>query len=266
MLEALAQIVKTAAREELLPRFAETERRFKADGSIVTEADVAMQARLTSELASLAPQYQLLGEEMTAEQQRGLLESCHQGLWCLDPVDGTSNFASGIPFFSVSLGLLVGRKPVLGLVYDPVRDECFSAEAGKGANLNGRPLHCHGGGLPLRKSIAVVDFKRLSPELSGALTARPPYSSQRNFGSVALEWCWLAANRYQVYLHGKQNLWDYAAGALILEEAGGVAENLEGERFFCAALPPRSAVAACDDALFTEWKSWLLRHRPGVPA
>ncbi len=263
MLEALAQIVKTAAREELIPRFADTERRFKADGSIVTEADVAMQERLTSELAALAPQYRLLGEEMTPEEQQTLLQSSDQGLWCLDPVDGTSNFASGVPFFSVSLGLLIGRRPALGLVYDPIRDECFTAEAGEGAHMNGRRLHCQGGGLPLRKAIAVVDFKRLSPELSRALVARPPYSSQRNFGSVALEWCWLAANRYQVYLHGKQNLWDYAAGALILAEAGGVAENLEGEPFFCAALPPRSAVAACDASLFAEWKSWLVQHGSG---
>jgi len=260
MLEALAQIVKTAAREELLPRFAGIERRFKADGSIVTEADLAMQRRLAGELAAFAPQYRLLGEEMAEDEQQALLTDGGEGLWCLDPLDGTSNFASGVPFFSVSLGLLIDRKPALGLVYDPIRDECFAARAGVGAWLNGRPLHCHPAGVSLRKGIAVVDFKRLSPALAGALVARPPYCSQRNFGSVALEWCWLAANRFQVYLHGKQQLWDYAAGVLVLAEAGGMAESLEGEPIYTPALQARSAVAACDAALFDEWRAWLARH------
>jgi len=262
MLAVLAEIVKTAAREELLPRFAESKRRFKADGSIVTEADVAMQQRLTVELAAFAPQYTLLGEEMTAEEQSELLQAGDAGLWCLDPLDGTSNFASGIPFFCVSLALLIGRKPALGIVYDPIRDECFAAQAGLGASLNGRPLRCHAAGLDLRKGIAVVDFKRLPAQLAGALVTRPPYSSQRYFGSGVLEWAWLAANRYQVYLHGRQKLWDYAAGALILAEAGGLAESLEGGPIYTQALQPRSAVAACDPLLFGEWKAWLGRHLP----
>lgn len=260
MLEALAQIVKTAAREELLPRFAGIERRFKADGSIVTEADLAMQRRLKTELAALAPHYRLLGEEMTMEEQQAVLAADGEGLWCLDPLDGTRNFASGVPFFSVSLGLLIDHRPALGLVYDPIRDECFTARAGEGASLNGEPLRCHPAGLALRKGIAVVDFKRLSPALAEALVVRPPYGSQRNFGSVALEWCWLAANRFQVYLHGKQQLWDYAAGVLVLAESGGFAENLEGEPIYTQALQSRSAVAACDRALFEEWRAWLANH------
>ncbi|MEI7867887.1 MAG: inositol monophosphatase [Candidatus Methylumidiphilus sp.] len=261
MLEALAQIVRTAAREELLPLFAEAERRYKPDGSIVTDADFAMQRRMTDELANLAPQYRLLGEEMTGDEQSKLLDSSEGGLWCLDPLDGTSNFASGVPFFSVSLGLLIERKPYLGLVYDPIRDECFTAIKGQGSRLNGKPLPCGPVGLPLRKVIAVVDFKRLSPQLAGALVSRPPYSSQRNFGSVALEWSWLAARRFQVYLHGRQMLWDYAAGALILSEAGGCVENLHGEPIFSPQLQPSSAVAACDPILFTDWKNWLDSHK-----
>jgi len=260
MLEALARIIRTAAREELLPRFAVTERRYKPDGSIVTEADYAMQRRIAAELAKFAPQYPLLAEEMSAESQQEMLAVSDGGLWCLDPLDGTSNFASGVPFFSVSLGLLINRKPYLGLVYDPIRDECFAAVAGEGASLNGKPLRLGPVGLALRKVIAVVDFKRLSSRLAGVLVSSPPYSSQRNFGSVALEWSWLAAGRYQVYLHGKQMLWDYAAGALILAEAGGVAENLAGGAVFRRELQPSSAVAACDPLLFAEWKEWLRQH------
>ena len=257
MLEALAHIVKTAAQEELLPRFAAAERRFKADGSIVTEADLAMQQRMAGELAAFSPQYRLLGEEMTGNEQLELLQNGDTGLWCLDPLDGTSNFASGIPFFSVSLGLLIDRKPHLGLVYDPIRDECFAAIKGRGATLNGKPLRCAPVGLPLCKTIAVVDFKRLTPQLVGALISRPPYGSHRNFGSVALEWSWLAANRFHVYLHGRQMLWDYAAGALVLAEAGGSMENLSGGPVFSLQLQPSSAVAASDPALFADWKGWL---------
>jgi myo-inositol-1(or 4)-monophosphatase len=261
MLEALAKIVKTAAREELLPRFAASKRQFKADGSIVTEADVAMQQRLTEELAAFAPQYRLLGEEMSEEQQQELLAtSGGSGLWCLDPLDGTRNFASGIPYFCVSLGLLVQHQPVLGLIYDPIRDECFSAQAGQGAWLDGKPLRCRELGLPLSRVIGVVDFKRLPTPLATALVTRPPYGSQRYFGSGALEWAWLAAGRFQVYLHGRQKLWDYAAGALILNEAGGHSACLHGGPLYTPALPTRSAIAACDAALFQEWRTWLDAH------
>jgi len=257
MLDALASIVKTAAHEELLPRFAEAERRFKTDGSVVTEADLAMQRRLTRELTALTPDYPLLGEEMSEREQRELIEVGDRGLWCLDPLDGTSNFVAGIPFFAVSLALLVDRESVLGIVYDPIRDECFTALKGQGAWLNNIPLRCHPTGLLLRQSLAVIDFKRLSAELAEALAIKPPYSSQRNFGSVALEWCWLAANRYQVYLHGRQKPWDYAAGALILAEAGGHARTLRGEPLFSHDLSPRSAVAAADPELFVQWQTWL---------
>lgn len=259
MLSELIPLVKTAAREELLSRFNTAERRYKSDGSVVTAADLAMQHRLASELARLFPGYALLGEEMTEDEQRGLIESGDAGLWCLDPLDGTSNYAAGLPFFGVSLALLKRRRPVIALVYDPIRDECFTAEAGKGAWLNGEPLRCVRADLPLRRCLAVVDFKRI-PGLVSALASTPPYSSQRSFGAVVLEWCWLAANRYHVYLHGRQKLWDYAAGALILAEAGGCAETLAGEPVFTDDLQARSVVAAGDPVLFDEWKTWLARH------
>ena len=257
MLDTLAQIVKTAAREELLPRFGVAECRYKPDGSIVTAADMAMQQRMAEALANFAPQYRLLGEEMTGDEQLALLQANPAGLWCLDPLDGTSNFVSGIPFFSVSLALLINHRPYLGLVYDPLRDECFTAIQGQGASLNGKPLPCGQPSLALHKAMAVVDFKRLSPKLAGILVARPPYRAHRNFGSVALEWSWLAANRFQVYLHGRQMLWDYAAGALILAEAGGRMESLDGGPVFATQLQASSAFAAVDPTLFAEWKHWL---------
>jgi 3'(2'), 5'-bisphosphate nucleotidase/myo-inositol-1(or 4)-monophosphatase len=86
---------------------------------------------------------------------------------------------------------------------------------------------------------------------------RPPYYSQRNFGSSALEWCFVAAGRLDVYLHGGQMLWDYAAGRLILAEAGGVAEALDGGVLMSGPAIKRGVIAATSPALFTEWSAWV---------
>ncbi len=257
-LSQLEILVSQIAEEELLPRFRVAEKSIKPDGSIVTEADIAMQERLGEALAERYPQYPLLGEETPEQEQQALLAAPETALWCLDPLDGTSNFAAGIPFFSVSLALLVEKQPVLGLVYDPIRRECFSAQKGRGAHLNRNKLETRTIDLPLERCIGVIDFKRLAPTLANKLAQHPPYSSQRSFGSVALDWCWLAANRYHVYLHGKQKVWDYAAGTLILEEAGGRSSTLDGKPVFNSQLQPSSALAALDAQLFDQWQAWLL--------
>ena len=256
-LDHLRAILIDAARSELLPRFAGVQRRHKADGSIITAADLAAQENIRAALRQRWPQYAFLGEEMSEQEQAALFAQDGAGLWCLDPLDGTSNYAAGLPCFAISLALLVERRIVLGMVYDPVRDECFAAAHGQGATLNGAPLRCVPAGLPLKRALAVVDFKRLAPALAAAIASRPPYSSQRSFGSVALDWCWLAANRYHVYLHGKQKLWDYAAGALILAEAGGFSATLDGAPVYAHTLTPRSAVAAPDQDLFNKWQTYL---------
>ena len=259
-LALLQQIVVAAAQQELLPRFTHVERRHKADGSVVTEADLAMQERIIGQLLRQWPETVVLGEEMSAEEQLRLLAS-DRPVWCLDPLDGTSNFAAGIPYFSVSLALLQKGRVELGVVYDPLRNECFCAARDTAPTLNGKPLAVQSPGLSLARTIAMVDFKRLDKDLAMRLAGLPPYASQRSFGSVALDWCWLAAGRGHVYLHGKQNLWDYAAGHFIFQAAGGQAATLAGEAVFANTLQPRSAVAAVDGALFAEWTAWL-----GVPA
>lgn len=246
----------TAARAELLPRFAHVERQRKRDGSVLTEADTAMQSRVGEYLQQLAPDTLFLGEEMAAEQQAQLL-AAGKPVWCLDPLDGTGNFSCGIPYYCVSLALLQAGQVELGLVYDPVRDECFSAARGAGAWLDSKPLQLVASGLALKQSTALVDFKRLEPALATRLVTDIPYASQRSFGSVALDWCWLAAGRCHVYLHGRSNIWDYAAGNLIFAEAGGHSISLDGQPVFTQALIPRSAVAAVDRGLFEAWCSWL---------
>ena len=260
-LDELTALIRAVAGEELLPRFHHSVRQYKADGSIVTEADLVVQARLTQELRQRYPHIELLGEEMDEANQRQLLQSGDRLIWCLDPVDGTSNFAAGLPFFSISLALLQGGQPLMGIVYDPSRDECFTAIAGQGAWLNGAPLQAVVGDLPLKRCLAMVDFKRLGHALATELVTRPPYGSLRYTGSGALEWCWLAAGRFHLYLHGQQKLWDFAAGALVLAEAGGVARSLDGERLFASGVLTRSVIAAADQRLFQVWSQAIDERR-----
>ncbi len=256
-LQAVAAHVVAAARAEIMPRFLQVQRTHKADGSVLTEADLAMQRALQAALAADWPEFGFLGEEMTPEAQARAF--AHPvGIWCLDPLDGTGNFASGMPLFSVSLALLVAGQPALGVVYDPARDELFTAKAGGGAFCNGQPLRLTPSGLNLNQALAVVDFKRLTLPLRIKVCTQSLYRSQRNLGTCALEWCWLAAGRFQVYLHGGQNLWDYAAGCLILAEAGGYAQTLEGTPFNRLPLTPASVIAAGDAALFAAWQAVVL--------
>lgn len=139
-LEDLCQTLRAVAQSEILPRFQHTAARLKKDGSLVTAADVGTQALILAELKSRYPSMPVLSEEMTSEEQEALLAGTHGDFWCLDPLDGTSNFAGGFPFFGISLALFKGGQARLGLVLDPVRDECFSAERGMGACLNGQSL------------------------------------------------------------------------------------------------------------------------------
>lgn len=258
-LQLLSRLVRDASREILLPQFNAVHRQYKADGSIVTIADQMMQDMLTERLAEHYPDIRLLGEEMTASEQADLLNE-GKPLWCLDPIDGTSNFVSGMPCFSVSLALLQDNAVSYGLVYDPIRDECFTAQIGKGAWLNDRPLHTTHNKLDISQTLAMVDFKRLTPELTRRLIAKQPYASQRSLGSIALELCWLAAGRCQLYLHCNQLLWDYAAAQLILREAGGDICSLEGNSLSAPSLQPKSACAAVDAELLSQWRDFLSGH------
>jgi len=256
MNEHIITTVKKIANEELPHRFAQVTRNHKQDGSFLTEADLAVQNKIQLLLKAAYPDVAFLGEEMSKQQQQDELES-DQGVWILDPLDGTSNFAAGIPYYAVSLAYLKAGKIEWGLVYDPERDECFVATLGKGAELNGEPLTKQEAGVKLEKSTAVIDFKRLNSDLAARIASTPPYSSQRSFGGVALDWCWLAAGRFHLYLHGKQKIWDYAAGHLVFNEVGGHSCTLQNENVFDFSLNSRSAVAALDETLFLEWTDYL---------
>jgi len=259
-LKRLCELLRNVSDEEICPRFREVASHRKQDGSLVTAADLAAQRHIASELAHLYPDIPLLGEEMTVVEQERLLADAHTGVWCLDPLDGTSNYACGFPYFAVSLSLLRGGEAVLGIIYDPVRGECFCAERAAGAFLDGGRLRLFSESSELRDCLALVDLKRLPPSYLTRLGGDAPYRSQRNVGSVALDWCWLAAGRGQLYLHGGQKLWDYSAGRLIASEAGvpsrlfarGGGPLAEG-----LSLEPRMAVAAANDRLLGRWLDWL---------
>jgi len=244
------------AKREVLSRFEKITAERKADGSLLTEADTEMQKATQAFLQQQCPAFSFLGEESPIQTQKAALHA-QQGCWILDPVDGTSNFASGIPFFSVSLALIINGKVVAGLIYDPVREELFAARQGLGAELNDQPLAASCWQSELKQCIGIIDFKRLKLPLAQKLIEHPPYASQRSVGSVALDWCWIATGRGQVYCHGAQNIWDYAAGWLILEEAGGQSSSPEGDAVFCNDISKRSAVAATTPRLFKAWRQYL---------
>lgn len=249
---AIQKIIKVSSQSTLLKYYAQSTASYKTDGSIVTEADIEMQKAMDAALKQLYPNILLLSEELTEPEQLGVLNS-NQDYWCLDPVDGTNNYHYTLPLFSVSLALISNNQIVLAIIYDPMRDEFFSAIKGQGMWVNDQKINRPEQPDTLKESIAFVDFKRLSIQIKLSLVQKAPYKSQRNVGSCALEWAWLAAGRVQLLLHGKEKYWDYAAGVLLNEEAGGKSQTLEAEAVFNRSLDARSVVAASSSTLFDQW-------------
>lgn len=249
-IQQLTELIIKNAHIHLTPRFRQVSGISKMDGSLLTEADLAMDRAMGAELTRYWPDIGFLSEEMPPGLQIEALAS-DRPIWCLDPLDGTSNFAAGLPFYSVSLALIIDGKVDLGIIYDPERNECYTAMDGAGAWINGQVLETQPSTRELAHAVGIVDFKRLPKSMAKRLVCNPPYHSQRNLGSCALEWCWIAAGRGDFYLHGGMRLWDLAAGSLILAEAGGQALSLDGEAVFKLAAEPRSVVAAKDASLFT---------------
>lgn len=255
---ALESVVREVARTVTMPRYLSAVRAQKADGSALTEADELTQRALAERLPEVfeAP---ILGEEMSAADQAEVWRASQDGLWVVDPVDGTTNFANGIPLFGLSVAYLVGGQTQFGVVYNPIADEAYYGAAGAGAWLNGKRL-------PLRRSVAVLpqavagaDLKRLPPAVAAHLAVHSPCFSLRNFGSSALEWCFVAAGRLDVYLHGGQMVWDYAVGRLLVAEAGGMASGLDGQPLTPDPSAKQAVVVAASPILHAQWLDWLRR-------
>ena len=258
---AVERIVREIAEREVLPRFLKVAGRMKADGSAFSEADIATQEALMRELSKIAD-LPMIGEEMSDEQQREAWErGFADGVWVMDPLDGSTNFLVGLPQFAVSVALLREGRPVLGVSCLPMMQEVYSASQGGGLWVNGERLPPPElTGKPLADVVASIDFKRLPADLALRIVHEAPIYSQRNLGSSVVDWCYLASGRLDVVTHGGEQLWDYAAGQLMLEEMGGRVATFTDDDFASASPWRRSVIAALDPALFSAWKDWLRKE------
>ena len=252
----IEDIIEQSTQPNLKQYFKNSTSQLKDDGSIVTDADMAIQETMAAALLQRFPQVQMLSEEISTQDQAAAIVS-GEDYWCLDPLDGTTNFHANVPLFSVSMALISNHQVVFGIVYDPIRQEFFSALQNQGVWVNKEKLVRPQQPAELGQSIAFVDFKRLQRAERMRLVDQAPYKSQRNIGTCALEWAWLAAGRVQLLVHGCEKLWDYAAGNLLLLESGGISETHEGEAVFVESLETRSVLAASNAELFQQWSHWF---------
>lgn len=257
-MKQVEELAVSVSKNIILPHFSSAQATMKSDGSLVTDVDVRAHVELSEQLVKLAD-LPVLSEEMPESQQQAIIDAESSDYWCIDPIDGTSNFVYGVPYWCVSIALIIGGQVKLGVVYDPNRDECFSASDSSVTKLNGQPLPADPT-MPvteLRHCLGLIDFKRLPRNVAQTLASDPPYKSQRSFGASALDLCWIAAKRCHLYLHGKQRLWDYSAGLMILQQAGAQAETFEGGTVFQNNLQPSSVLAASTDLLMKKWKTYF---------
>jgi myo-inositol-1(or 4)-monophosphatase len=199
---------------------------------LVTEIDIAIERDFREMIAGRFPDHEVLGEEFGAAS--GEPRSPHY-CWVFDPIDGTTNYAHGLPIFCASLALEIDGEPVVAAVYDPNRKELFTAERGQGARLNGRVLRVSATGT-LIDSLLVTGFHynvHKDPgqviEMFAAFIARA--RAVRRLGSAALDLCYVAAGRFEGFWERQLQPWDVAGGALIVAEAGGHVTTMTGESY-----------------------------------
>jgi myo-inositol-1(or 4)-monophosphatase len=198
---------------------------------LVTEADTASEKFIVDALSKAFPDHHIVGEEGGGYGPDPNQTPYH---WYVDPLDGTTNFAHRFPVFSVVLALSgPDLNPIVGIVYDPTRDESFKAIRGQGATLNGRPLHVSDV-RDLSGAMVVTGFPYDRWTVEDNNTARFGHfvrrtQGARRVGSAALDLCWVAAGRCDVYWEQGPNPWDVQAGILAVWEAGGQVSDYEGQ-------------------------------------
>ena len=213
------------------------ETEYKGDVDLVTVADRTVEKLIRTRLGEVFPEHGVYGEEGTRERMDGEFR------WYVDPLDGTTNFAHGFPQFCVSMGLerrLTGNGQdadgtiLAGVIYDPMRDELFTAERGRGAWLNGKPIHVSrietlaesliATGFPSRK-------RHDSPNIHFYHEFTLRSHGVRRAGSAALDLAYVASGRLEAFWEFNLNPWDTAAGILLVEEAGGAITDFAGGAF-----------------------------------
>lgn len=198
---------------------------------LVTAADLAVEREFRALVARRFPTHDVLGEETPADDR----PATSAFRWIIDPVDGTTNFAHGLAFFCVSIALEVAGRVEVGVVYDPIGRELFTAERGAGARLNGRLIRttqCDSlvdGMLCTGFPYTIREERRRQLDVFAAFLEEA--RAVRRLGSAALDLCYVACGRFDGYWEEKIQAWDIAAGALVVEEAGGRVSGMDGGVF-----------------------------------
>jgi len=228
---------------------------YKGDADLVTAADRASEVLIRERIAALWPGHDVLGEE------QGLSDRGSEYRWYVDPLDGTTNFAHGYPVFCVSMGLErrtagePGRR-IAGVVYDPTRDELFSAELGLGARLNGELIHVSKTG-SVKESLLATGFpsqkRHKNPNIHFYHQITLHSHGVRRAGSAALDLCNVACGRYDGFWEFNLNPWDTAAGVLIAEEAGGLVTRFDGSGFEIDSRETLASNGVIHEALLKEF-------------
>ncbi len=202
---------------------------FKGDANLVTIADRQAEEAIVSFITGHYPDHQIMAEEGTTNN------SVSSYRWIIDPLDGTTNFAHSLPIFAVSIGLEVNGKMVMGVVFDPVREECFTAMEGCGAYLNGKSIRVSDVDT-LDKALLATGFpydRRINPDeyllpfrefLKTAQEIRRP-------GAATIDMCYVASGRFDGFWEPKLQPWDIAAASVIVKEAGGKLSDYKGGEF-----------------------------------
>lgn len=279
--QSVADLLCTIAAQEVLPRWQSVRVDHKADGSLLSDADTAVQRALAESLPSVYPA-PLLGEESAPTEQLALWHAANApstSVWIADPIDGTTNFVSGLPWYAISVALMHQGQMVVGVTYAPSLNTLWHASLGGGAFMNGQVLTLPLTTRPLRTCLVGVDMTFLPQHLRQIIANVSPsglsdnasqaatWRGWRSLGASTLEWCALASGQIQAYIHGGQMPWDAAAGRLILAEAGGhsapLHETLSSET--PVNTKPESllptAYAAAAPGVWLAWQAWLREQR-----
>lgn len=227
---------------------------YKGVIDLVTEVDHESEEFLLGEIQGDFPDHHIFSEES------GVIQGSDESVWYIDPLDGTVNYAHHIPIFCVSIAYASRGTLALGAVYDPMRDEMFLAERGKGAHLNGRPLRVSSA-TELQKSLLVTGFpydawNTPQDNFDNFVKFGKLSRGVRRLGSAALDLSYVAAGRFDGFWEMALNPWDVAAGGLIVEEAGGRVTSVNGEADFIS--PPQS-VLACTPGIHAQMLEELSR-------
>ncbi|MEL6924020.1 MAG: inositol monophosphatase family protein [Bacteroidota bacterium] len=218
----------------------------KALNSLVSYVDKTAEEQLVTQLKPLIPEATFLTEEETVEQENGTYR------WIIDPLDGTTNFLHQIPFFAISVALQYREKTVIGIVYEVNRQECFSAWESGGCFLNGQPVHVSDTQVPQEALMATgfpyYDYSYMEGYLEVLRYLMLNTRGVRRLGAAALDLAYVACGRFDGFFEYSLSPWDVAAGAFLVQEAGGRVTDFQGGDDFVFG----RSVIACNAGIFPE--------------